>query len=422
MMKTSVFLLSSAAAFVLTAAPVVREQSVTIARVGQSSTWCISYVLDNDPGVVTLDVLTNGVTIGAANFANVKGDVGHLVQPGPRTIMWKAHKSWPGHKVSDLSVRVTAWAANCPPPYLVLSLDSATPPVYYADTNSIPNWGENENRLFKTEKLVLKRIPAAGRCWRMGAGLGDPGASSTTREIPHEVTLTKDYYLAIYPTTQGQHKRVTGSTGTTTFIGYDDFDWQPLGGIPYNYLRGTSPAIDWPTTGTNVADRSSIDFFRKATGCDTLDLPTDAEWEFACRGGVEVFQLYTGKDLSDTTTSPELDAIAWYKSNSSDAGTVRPHEVGRKDPNAYGLYDMLGNVQEACLDWDNGSLPNSDGSRVVDPVGPASYVDASRRIYRGGAYDSPASACCAAARLRASTSEAWTANYGYRLKCAAVAK
>ena len=176
MMKTSVFLLSSAAAFVLTAAPVVREQSVTIARVGQSSTWCISYVLDNDPGVVTLDVLTNGVTIGAANFANVKGDVGHLVQPGPRTIMWKAHKSWPGHKVSDLSVRVTAWAANCPPPYLVLSLDSATPPVYYADTNSIPNWGENENRLFKTEKLVLKRIPAAGRCWRMGAGLGDPGA------------------------------------------------------------------------------------------------------------------------------------------------------------------------------------------------------------------------------------------------------
>ncbi|MBR2839382.1 MAG: formylglycine-generating enzyme family protein [Kiritimatiellae bacterium] len=420
MRRTFALLAGGAAAMTLAAAPVVREGSVKIERDGNSSRWLISYVLDGDPAVVTLDVLTNGVSIGASNFASAEG-FGRVVQPGAHEHVWRARQSWPDHVVDALSVKVTAWALNCPPPYLVLSLDSATPPVYYADTNSIPQWGANSNRLYKTGKMVLRRIPSAGLRWRMGSGLDEPGADSV-REVPHYVTLTKDYYMAIYPTTQAQYRLATGGPGNAAFSAYPDFDWQPVGGMPYNYVRGASPAVDWPATGTNVADRSAVDFFRRATGCDSLDLPTDAEWEFACRGGVEGYQLYTGRDLSNTVAAPELDPIAWYSGNSNTDGAKRPHEVGLKQPNAYGLYDMLGNVMEMCLDWDNGALANSDGSPAVDPPGPDSYNQAMRRVFRGGVYNQGASTCRAAARMRGLASEGWTADYGFRLKCAASAK
>ncbi|MBQ3341180.1 MAG: SUMF1/EgtB/PvdO family nonheme iron enzyme [Kiritimatiellae bacterium] len=420
MKKVQIFIMAFAVALLTEAAPVIREDSVRIERDGNTSRWLISYVLDGDPAVVTLDVLTNGVSIGAENFAAANG-FGRVVQPGSHVHTWRTRHSWPNHRVDNLAVKVTAWAINSPPPYLVLSLDSATPPVYYADTNSIPQWGVNSNRLYKTEKMVMRRIPSAGRCWRMGAGVGEPG-SSRTREVPHYVTLTGDFYMAVYPTTQAQYIRITGNTGSATFRDYDDYLWQPVGGVPYNYLRGAPPTIDWPTTGTNVSARSTINLFRMATGCDTLDLPTDAEWEFACRGGVEGYQLYTGKDLSGTTTAPELDSIAWYAGNSNTDGAVRPHEVGLKDPNAYGLYDMLGNVKEACLDWDNGTLANSDGSHEIDPPGPIACNEGTRRVYRGGSFKVLSSPCCAACRLRGSDSEAWDAEYGFRLKCSATAR
>lgn len=417
----SVSLLAAGAALALVAAPVVREGSVAVVRAGESPVYEIAYELENDPAVVTLDVLTNGVSIGAANFANVRG-FGRVVQPGRHVCKWRARRTWPDQQASNLSVKVTAWALTCPPPFLVLSLDSETPPVYYADTNAIPRWGEDANRLYKTEKMVLRRIPAANVRWRRGAGLGEPGYANTTREVPHYVTLTKDYYMAIYPTTQEQYRRVTGNPGKTDFRRYPDFDCQPVGGVAYSSLRGRAPDVNWPLTpGETVAANSVIDQFRRKARCETLDLPTDAEWEFACRGGVEGYQLYTGKDLSGETVAAELDEIAWYGGNSDTEGVLRPHEVGCKMPNAYGLYDMLGNVREACLDWDYGTLSNSDGTPMVDPPGPQSCNEGSRRVYRGGSYDAAARFCCAASRLRNAVDN-WDVQYGFRFKCAAVAE
>jgi len=93
-------------------------------------------------------------------------------------------------------------------------------------------------------------------------------------------------------------------------------------------------------------------------------LPTDAQWEYACRAG---------------TTGPhagKLDEIAWYKNNSN----WTMHEVGTKKPNAWGLYDMHGNAIEWCLDWFKEKLP---GGTVTDPVGSAKD-QGQGRVYRGG--------------------------------------
>jgi formylglycine-generating enzyme required for sulfatase activity len=120
-------------------------------------------------------------------------------------------------------------------------------------------------------------------------------------------------------------------------------------------------------------------------------LPTEAQWEYACRAGTT--EPYAG----------DLDAMAWYYENSN--GT--PHPVGTKQPNAWGLYDMHGNISEWCFDW-YGSYP---GGVVTDPMGPAS---GSNHVRRGGCWAIIAECCRSAARDR-SSSDGCTRHLGFRL-------
>ena len=111
-------------------------------------------------------------------------------------------------------------------------------------------------------------------------------------------------------------------------------------------------------------------------GTDSLRLPTEAEWEYACRAGT------TGARYG------KLGEVAWYEDN-SDGET---HRVGTKAPNAWGLYDMLGNVWEWCQDW-HGSYPSGP---VTDPTGPSAGSD---RVDRGGSWGNGARNVRAAIRL-----------------------
>ena len=105
-------------------------------------------------------------------------------------------------------------------------------------------------------------------------------------------------------------------------------------------------------------------------------LPTEAQWEYACRAGTTT-ALNSGKNLSNEEKCPEMDEVGWYDGNSDEM----THPVGQKKPNAWGLYDMHGNVWEWCLDW-KGDYPETT---VVDPTGPDTGMS---RVLRSGSWGS----------------------------------
>ncbi len=161
-------------------------------------------------------------------------------------------------------------------------------------------------------------------------------------ETQHRVTLTRPFEMMVTPVTQAL--------------------WQAVMGNNPSHFKGPDLPVE------EVSWEDVQDFIQKLNqmlGTDSLRLPTEAEWEYACRAGT------TGARYG------ELDEVAWYKYN-SDGET---HPVRQKAPNAWGLYDMLGNVYEWCQDW----YGSYQMGAVTDPMGPST---GSRRVIRGGSWHS----------------------------------
>jgi len=184
--------------------------------------------------------------------------------------------------------------------------------------------------------MKLKLLPSG--TFTMGEGGGT-----------HKVTLTKPFELGVYEVTQEQYEQVMGSK-PSTFKG------------PQNPVEQVSwdDAVEFCRKLSELAEEKSAGYVYR--------LPTEAEWEYACRAGTT-----TAYSFGDSES--ELGAYAWYKKNSG--GTTHP--VGGKKPNGWGLYDMHGNVYEWCQDW-YGSYPSGS---VTDPTGAASGSD---RVFRGGSW------------------------------------
>jgi formylglycine-generating enzyme required for sulfatase activity len=165
----------------------------------------------------------------------------------------------------------------------------------------------------------------------------------------HQVTLTQPFELGVYEVTQEQYEAVMG-TNPSHFKG------------PQNPVEVVSwaEAVEFCRKWSDLPAEKSAGYVYR--------LPTEAEWEYACRAGTQ--SIYSFGD-SDS----ELGDYAWYTDNSG--GTTHP--VGGKTPNAWGLYDMHGNVWEWCQDR-YGSYPSG---AVTDPTGPSS---GSRRVTRGGSW------------------------------------
>jgi len=178
----------------------------------------------------------------------------------------------------------------------------------------------------------------------MGSPTNESGRDSG--ETQHEVTITQDFYISKYPITNAQYgKTVSG--------------------------KENHPVVDVTWT--------EADAWAQSRGGS---LPTEAQWEFAARGGVNSKgYIYSG--------SNNLDNVGWYWDN----GYATTHPVGQKQPNELGIYDMSGNVYEWCSDW-YGAYPTN---AVTNPTGPSTGVD---RVLRGGYWISNAQGCRVAYRNR----------------------
>lgn len=394
--------LAAAAAF---AAPTISGTSVSIDAVTRNLK--IAYTL-SEKAVVTADFRVGGASIGATNFLNAVGDLNRTVEAGVRAIYWRPHQDWPGH-VEDVTVRLTAWPEDNPPDYLVADLIHEKEIRYYATIDAIP-FGHT-NRLYKTDKLIMRKIPARGVKWRMGGGTetGNNYSDWRSYEAHHWMTIPHNYYMAIYETTAWQKKRVMKSAIDPA----DETLLLPVVEVYHSNVRGWAKnGISWPDSGDAVGSETPLAAFRAQTGLQ-VDLPTEAEWEFACRAGTKT-AFNNGENLSGLWNGSPA-GICW---DSGNAGNVL-HEVGLLQPNAWHLYDMHGNVCEWCRDWRQADFYAAD-SESVDVGGPTTGT---YRIYRGGGIG--LSACCARSAYRAGgrrPEEYSTDKVGYRLTCPAVAK
>lgn len=189
--------------------------------------------------------------------------------------------------------------------------------------------------------------------FRMGANEGDDQAFDRDKPA-HEVTLTQPYYIATTEVTQELYAAVTGSN-------------------PSNFTGETGLPVEMVSYTDAVAFCARLS---ELTG-RTVTLPTEAQWEYAARGGHKAPAtptLYAGGD--------DLDAVAWWSGNSDS----KTHPVAGKAANALGLYDMTGNVWEWCLDWYGAYAADA----VSDPQGPS---EGSYRVGRGGSWFNNAQSC-----------------------------
>ncbi len=207
-----------------------------------------------------------------------------------------------------------------------------------------------KNQTVRVGDVEFTMVAVAGGTFQMGAWGSTLDDAYDWEKPAHEVTLS-DYYIGETEVTQALWEAVMGSN-PSSFKGAD---------LPVE-------SISWDDCQTFISELNA------QTG-KTFRLPTEAEWEYAARGGNKSNNYcYSGSD--------DIDAVAWYWDNSD----MRTHPVGQKSPNELGLYDMTGNVWEWCSDW----FGDYSSSSQTNPTG---AVSGSKRVERGGCYGNDAEDC-----------------------------
>jgi formylglycine-generating enzyme required for sulfatase activity len=215
--------------------------------------------------------------------------------------------------------------------------------------------------------------PVLGMAWIepgtfiLGSPVSDP--SSFSDERPQTVvTLTKGFWMGVHEVTQAEYLAVTGSN-------------------PSFFTGDLNRPVEMVSWNDAVAYCATLSASERATGRIPAGwgyrLPTEAEWEYACRAGARTTRYGYGDDMSFTA----LTNYAWYHDNSGQT----THPVEQKLANPWGLMDMHGNVGEWCNDW-YGTYP---GGSVTDPTGPATGMC---RVFRGGNWTGGSRGCRSARR------------------------
>lgn len=225
--------------------------------------------------------------------------------------------------------------------------------------------GVTNNEEYVSSKLVLRKIKAAGAEWSFGSA-----DSKITAK------LTSDFWIGVFELTQAQYYVLKESYGAY-FLDeekYSQHKSYPVTGIAWRDFPDSSEAFGI------LASRTGL----------TVNFPTELHWEYAALGGAE----------NATLGYSSADSVAWYKKTTGDSN--HPEPVGRKRPNAYGLYDVLGNGREMCRDWFAGALATNTEGEFTDETGVTqdeslNYLNTTtssqaHKTVRGGFYDTATTA------------------------------
>jgi len=282
---------------------------------------------------------------------------------------------------ADLGVQLSAWglctgcAADINDSGVVDGADLGLLLGAWGTCPGVPDWATvvqyAPDATVVTDPSLRAAIIATGRPWRvrdtatqvemllvppgtfqMGCIMGSDQWECYSWEQPvHQVTLTNAFYLGRYEVTQAQWQAAMGSNPSA-----------------FQSASAQVPAAQVPNRPVERVSWNTIQGYLGETG---MRLPTEAEWEYACRAGTQT-PFYNG-----STDDGTVGALAWYSANAGN----QTHPVGGKAANAFGFHDMLGNVWEWVNDW----YGDYSGNAQTDPTGP---VSAACRVFRGGSWNS----------------------------------
>ena len=388
-MKTSI-LLAAVAALPLSASAATSVENVTVRQ-----HWPWNGLVDIDSEIVTDDpsatflVYPKGEDrrLGTkAVMRTLSGDgADGPVGPGVHRMVWDAKADMPGFHTPDFAVSLQTVSSDAE--YLVVDLSGGTNavtfPVHYSPTGP-----DIANDKCRTTELWLRLVMPG--TFLMGSPADEKYRSDENNDVQHQVTLTRPFYLGVFELTQMQWQLVMGTTNAFYYTG----PCRPVDSASFAQVRGVS-ANGFGNANDDIAASSFFGVMRRKAALP-FDLPTESQWEYACRAGTTTAWNDGSGVVAPGMTSQDsnLNRLGRYNWNISDGqeSYTQHTKVGLYQPNAWGFFDMHGNVCEWCRDayrakWATDAL--------IDPEG---GDGATSRVLRGGAWSFYQSGCHSGSR------------------------
>lgn len=420
-MKLSSMGSAAAVAFSLAAVPLCGSGvTLSVEKVQQRYPWNglvdIDYSVEMTDADVQLDPLADQLQVlvvneaaepFVTNAANVFLQSPLPVAPGRHRITWDANAD--GFDFVSSNVVIQLSLTHYSTRYMVVDVSDGPEADSYEVSylNGEPRGGFNVDE-YKGDKIVFRLLPPGSLF--VGAASNEPSVNNPAAEVQHYVRLTKPFYIGLFEVTQRQYLNVMGGDNPTDAAHLGEF--RPVDKVSLEMIRGKTAGVRWPVGGHAEVDESSfLGKLRSRTGVD-FDLPTEAQWEYACRAGT-VGSFGT----NEVATTPQIQttqmkAMGRFSSNQAEGRggyTTATTKVGSYQANPWGLYDMHGNIGEWCLDRYVEGV--QELRQFVDPVGAES---GNTRVVRGGNYVYMPGYCRSASRAYSAQGNAFN-TFGFRL-------
>lgn len=400
--------------------------ALSVDKVQQRYPWSglvdIDYTISCDSGTAlglddNLEVLMidNSETPAVTNRALTFLQAPLPMTPGSHRITWNANADGVSNRTDRAQFEMTV--VHYAEEYMVIDVKEGASATEYHVTylNGKPGGDGFNQDEYKGDKIVLRRI----RPGSYVAGSPSTEAQRGAGEIQHNVMISKPFYIGVFEITQKQYYNVMAADPSAA-----KGDYRPVEQVSYQKFRGTNdwPGVKEPTEESFVGQLLAKCVSQNpATGAwdvpvTGFDMPTEFQWEYACRAGT-TNGINTAVAFDNTSPGAMEDALkplARFKKTKGDGKGEYSEghtKVGSYEPNAWGLYDMHGNVWELCRDWYS-DRPDLSG-QFVDPEGP---LTGPYRLRRGGSWDSQYYDCRSAKRDGNGPTE--SRNFlGHRLCC-----